>query len=298
MIKCESTKKYESLRAYLFILPSVLIIGLIILYPIYRVIYLSFFNISFVTKDPSFIGFANYLKAIRSYQFWKVVKNSAIWTILVVALQNLFGFSFAVFFNRKNLIGQSFMRSLVLISWVIPGVIVGVIWKLMFNPQIGLINSLLLRVGIIDEYVAFLANERTAMIAVIVVAIWKGFPFSFVMYLAALQHIRKDLSESAMIDGANYFQRIIHVIIPQISGVIRITLLFTTIWTFNYFDIIYTMTKGGPNRSTQIFPVEIYDQAFSQLKFSYASSIAVLSLIAILILSQFYIRELRKTGAM
>jgi multiple sugar transport system permease protein len=189
-------------------------------------------------------------------------------------------------------------RGLILIPWVIPGVIVGIIWKLMYNPQIGLFNSLLMRLGIINDYITFLGSEKTALVSVIVVAIWKGFPFSVVVYLAALQSVREDLIEAALMDGANSFQRLIYVIIPEISRIIRITLLLTTIWTFNYFDIIYAMTDGGPSKATQIFPLEIYDQAFKQFKFSYGATIAVISLIGILIISMFYVRELKKRGVL
>jgi multiple sugar transport system permease protein len=128
-------------------------------------------------------------------------------------------------------IARNLFRSLLLVPWVVPGVIVGVIWKIMYNPQVGLVNALLLKFGIIADYTAFLADERTALLAVIVVAVWKGFPFSVVIYLAALQSVRVDLLDAAMIDGANFLQRLRYVIIPEITEIIRITLLLTTIWT-------------------------------------------------------------------
>ncbi len=129
------------------------------------------------------------------------------------------------------MIARNLFRSLLLVPWVVPGVIVGVIWKIMYNPQVGLVNALLLKFGIIADYTAFLADERTALLAVIVVAVWKGFPFSVVIYLAALQSVRVDLLDAAMIDGANFLQRLRYVIIPEITEIIRITLLLTTIWT-------------------------------------------------------------------
>ncbi len=290
-------RRNEILTAYIFIFPAVALLLLIILFPILKSVQLSFFNASFVTRNPKFIGFSNYLRAFQSAVFWKVVRNSIIWTVVVVGFQFLFGLSFALFLNKIVLLRTMF-RSLILIPWVIPGVIVGIIWKLMYNPQIGLVNSLLMRLGIINDYIAFLASEKTALISVIVVAIWKGFPFSVVIYLAALQSVREDLIEAALMDGANAFQRLIHVIIPEISRIIRIILLLTTIWTFNYFDIIYAMTDGGPNKATQIFPLEIYDQAFKQFKFSYGAAIAVISLIGLFIISMFYVRELKKRGVL
>ena len=285
------------LIAYCFILPALILLIVMIVYPIARTVQLSFLNASFINKSPHFVGLKNYVKAFRSELFWKVVKNSIIWTVVVVGFQFLCGLGFALFLNTIR-IARSLFRSLLLVPWVVPGVIVGVIWKLMYNPQIGLVNAILLKLGIIDEYIAFLGNEDTALLAVIVVAIWKGFPFSAVMYLAALQSVRGDLIEAARIDGANAFQRLIHVVIPEISKIIKITLLLTTIWTFNYFDITYALTGGGPNKATQIFPLEIYEQAFKQFKFSYAAAISVISLLGILGVSLFYVRELRKREVM
>jgi multiple sugar transport system permease protein len=287
----------DVLLAYLFLLPAVLLLLVLIVYPLARSVHLSFLNASFVNRNPQFVGLKNYIKLVHSKLFWKILKNSIVWTGVVVGFQFLLGLSFALFLN-KIVIERRIFRSLLLIPWVIPGVIVGVIWKIMYNPQVGLINSLFLKFGIIDDYVAFLANKKTALFAVIVVAIWKGFPFSVVIYLAALQSVRPDLLEAAMIDGANFFQRLWYVIIPEISGIIRITLLLTTIWTFNYFDITYAMTKGGPNKATQIFPLEIYEQAFRQFRFSYAAAIAVIALLGILLLSLFYVRELHRKGAL
>jgi ABC-type sugar transport system permease subunit len=293
----KTLRRNEMLTAYLFILPAVALLLLIILYPILKSVQLSFLNASFVRRNPEFIGFRNYSKAFHNAIFWKVVRNSIIWTIVVVGFQFFFGLSFALFLNKIVFI-RTLIRSLILIPWVIPGVIVGIIWKLMYNPQIGLVNSLLMKLGIINDYVAFLASEKTALISVIIVAIWKGFPFSVVVYLAALQSVREDLIEAALMDGANPLQRLIHIIIPEISKIIRIILLLTTIWTFNYFDIIYAMTDGGPSKATQIFPLEIYDQAFKQFKFSYGAAIAVIALVGILIISMFYVRELKKRGSL
>ncbi len=288
-----SLKKQELATAYTFILPAVLLLLAIIAYPLIKSIYLSFLNSTFVNRNPRFVGLANYVKAFRSVLFWKIAFNSVVWTVLVVGFQFLVGFAVALFLNR-TVAARGAVRSFLLIPWVIPGVIVGVIWKLMYNPQIGLVNQILLHAGIIRDNVAFLADEHTALLSVIVVAIWKGSPFSMVMYLAALQSVRQDLVEASLIDGAGFFQRLRNVVIPEISSVIRVTLLLTTIWTFNYFDITYAMTNGGPNKATQIFPLEIYEQAFRQFQFSYSSAIAVLSLVIIGCFSGLYIRELNR----
>ena len=146
------------------------------------------------------------------------------------------------------------MRALVLLPWVLPGVVNAILWRFMYDPQLGLINSILIGSHIATVKTAWLAQGSTALAALIVAAIWKGFPFSTVMYLAALQSVDHEQVEAAHIDGANAWQRFFNVTIPAISGIVRLNLLLTTIWTFNYFDLIWVTTRGGPNGATQYFP--------------------------------------------
>jgi len=245
--------KKNLLTAYLFIIPTLIVLAAIIFFPMLKTVYLSFFNISFITTTPKFVGFENYIKIITSPLFLKVIVNTIIWTTFVVFFQFLLGFSVALLLN-KQIAGKGLIRGLILIPWVIP------------------------------------------LLAVIIIAIWKGFPFSAVMYLAGLQGVDNDLVEASMIDGANYFQRLIWIVIPQISSIIKLALLLTTFWTFNYFEIIFVSTNGGPNNATEIFPTMIYDLAFSQVKYSFASTYAVISVLILLIFGILYIRQLRRTG--
>lgn len=288
-----SIQKQERITAYFFVLPVLIIIVGLMFYPIINVIRLSFLDSSFINRTPEVVGFQNYKELLSSSNFWKVMKNSVVWTVGVVVLQFIVGFGFALFLNSV-VRGQGISRSLVLIPWVIPGVVAGIIWKIMYHPQIGIVNPVLFNLGFINDYVAFLSKETTAMPAVIVAAVWKGFPYNTVTLLAGLQSVRQDLIDCAMIDGAGPFKRLLNVIIPQLSGIIRINLMLTTIWTFNYFDITYSMTNGGPNQATQIFPLEIYRQAFGELRYSYSSSLAVISLIVIFIFTIMYIRSIFK----
>jgi multiple sugar transport system permease protein len=287
--------KKNILTAYIFTIPTLIVLAIVIFFPMLKTLYLSFFNVSFITTTPKFVGFGNYIKILSSPLFLKVMINSIIWTGVVVFFQFFFGLLVALILNRQ-IVGKGLIRSLILIPWVIPGVVVAIVWKLMYDPQLGIINSFLMRLGWLDSYFPWLGNEKTALLALIIVAIWKGFPFSAVMYLAALQGVDKELVEASMIDGANYFQRLIRIIIPQISSIIKLALLLTTVWTFNYFEIIYVATNGGPNNSTEIFPTIIYDTAFSQARFSFASTYAVISVLILLIFSFLYIRQLNRTG--
>jgi multiple sugar transport system permease protein len=286
-----SIHRQEKITAYVFIAPVLLIIAGLMFYPIINVVRLSFLNASFINRSPEFVGFQNYIELLQTSSFWQIMQNSVVWTVGVVFLQFVIGFGFALFLNSFGR-GQGVSRSLVLIPWVIPGVVAGIVWKIMYHPQIGIVNPLLQNLGIITDQVAFLSKETTAMPAVIAAAVWKGFPYNTVTLLAGLQSVRQDLIDCAKIDGAGPIKRLLNVIVPQLSGIIRINLMLTTIWTFNYFDITYSMTNGGPNQATQIFPLEIYKQAFGELRYSYSSALAVISLVVIFIFTMFYIRNL------
>ena len=173
---------------------------------------------------------------------------------------------------------------------MIPGVVAGMVWRLMYDAQFGFLNTLLARLGITAVHIDWLGLPGLAMFSVVLTAIWKGFGFSMLMYLAALQTVPPSLYESAQIDGADGVQRFAYITIPHIASVIRTTVLLTAIWTFNYFEIIWVMTGGGPIRSTHIAPTYIYELAFMNFNFGNASRFAVLSFLLVSVLSIQYIR--------
>jgi len=281
------------LAGYGLIIPTLALLGIIIFYPLIHTFYLSFFDTSLVLPEPKFIGFRGYSKIISSKVLWIVIKNSFIWTMIVVIFQFLIGLASAILLNQKFR-GRALARAIVILPWVTPGVIVAMVWRLMYHPQLGLLNRFLFDLGLIKNYVAWLGHPNTALYAVIISAIWKGFPFSTIMYLAALQTVPQELYEAANLDGANRWQSFLHITIPQTMPVIRVTLLLTSILTFNYFELIYVMTKGGPGKSSHIFPTYIYQVAFVQFRFGTASRYAVISFLLLLIFSLIYLVELNK----
>jgi len=267
--------------AFLFVAPAVLLVALLMYYPMVRSGYESLFTTSFINPKPKFVGLAAYAKTFQDTVFQQVVWNSLAWTFLVVLLQNLTGFLTALFLNQR-LPGQGVIRSLVLLPWVLPGVVAAIVWRFMCDPQLGLLNSLLLSVGLIRQSVAWLGDVHTAMLAAVAGAVWKGFPFSTVVYLAALQTVDPEQVEAAIIDGAGVLRRLFNIILPALRPVIAMNLLLTTILTFNYFDMIWVLTRGGPQNSTHIFPTKIYELGFGQFRFGEASVYGVIS-VAVLI---------------
>lgn len=288
-----SRLKRDKVTAMYFILPTMLLIGGLLFFPIGKAFVDSLYKSTLVLVKPQFVGFGNYIKIVTTDVFWQVLWHSVVWTVVVITFQFLIGLGSALLLD-KYFPGRNVIRGIIILPWIIPGVIAGMLWVLLYDPQLGMINRILYELGIIKNYVTWLADKNTALFAVIFVAIWKGFPFSALMYMAALQGVSQELIDAATIDGAGKWGQFFYVIIPAISPVIRITLLLTAIWTFNYFEIIYVMTRGGPGNSTHIFPTYIYNVGFKQFRFGLAASYALITFVMLLIFSLRYMKELDK----
>lgn len=278
--------------AFLFTMPAVILVIGLMYYPMVQTFIESLYTSSFLSPEPEFIGLETYQEMFDDDDFWQIVQNSLVWTLGVVILQNIVGLGVATLVN-VNLPTRTFMRVLILLPWVLPGIVGAILWRFMYDPQLGLINSLLIGWGISDSRIAWLAEPSTAMLAVIIAAVWKGFPFSAIIYLAGLQGVNHEQIEAAQIDGANLWQRFIHIVIPSMSGIIRLNLLLTTIWTFNYFDMIWITTGGGPLDSTHIFPTKIYELGFGQFNFGEASAYGTVAVIILAVFALLYLNELR-----
>src|SRR5690606_396345 len=163
-----------------------------------------------------------------------------------------------------------------------------IIWRFMYDPQLGLINSFLISLGVSDTGMAWLADTDTAMLSAIVAAVWKGFPFSTVVSLAALQNVDEGQVEAAIIDGAGPLRRLVDIVLPSIREVAMINLVLTTILTFNYFDMVWVLTRGGPQNATHIFPTKIYDLGFGQFRFGDAAVYGVFSILVLVLLIALY----------
>jgi multiple sugar transport system permease protein len=277
----------ERWLAWLFVAPALLLVGVLMYYPMVGTFLESLYSTSFINPKPKFEGLATYWKIVDDPGFGQVVWNSFVWTFFVVVLQNLTGFVAALLLNQK-LPGQGLMRSLVLLPWVLPGVVAAILWRFMYDPQLGLINSVLLSLGMADHGVAWLAEPSIAMGSAIVAAVWKGFPFSAIVYLAALQTVDQEQVEAATIDGAGPLRRLVDVVLPGMRDVIVINFILTTILTFNYFDMIWVLTRGGPQNATHIFPTKIYELGFGQFRFGEAAVYGVFSILVLALMVTLY----------
>jgi ABC-type sugar transport system permease subunit len=240
------------------------------------------------SRELVFVGLENFKNILSLEYFSKTLLNTIIWTGGVVALQFITGLGVAALLNTR-VRGIGLVSSLVLIPWVTPGVIAAIIWTWLYHPLYGVLNEVLVFLGILKQYKAWLSEPQVALWAIVVAGVWKGFPFSMIMFLAGMKAIPQDIYEAAKVDGAGPFARFWYITIPSLMPIFKITLLLLVIWTFNYFDLVYAMTRGGPGHSTEILATLIYKLAFDHWRFGAASSLAVIMFLILVIFTFVYV---------
>ncbi len=276
--------------AYYLILPSLVLIVLLNLYPLIEGIIVSMQNQNMMrANQTAFVGFKHYDRALfQSIDFWGSLGRTVVWTAGSVAGAYLVGLSLALLLNMQ-IRGRGFFRALFLIPWVVPEVVTALLWKWCYSDEFGIINFLLARVGLLEKPIPWLSNPDIAMPAVIVVQVWKLYPVMTIVLLAALQNVPNELHEAASIDGAGVWQRLRYVTLPLIRSASVIITMLGAIWTFQNFDIVYLLTGGGPADATQILPTLVYEKAFWALEIGYASALGVLILICLMVMSVLYL---------
>jgi multiple sugar transport system permease protein len=267
--------------AYIMILPLIFLLVGLVLYPI-------LWNISISFQSTVRDWLTNYREIISSDLFVQVVQNVIIWVISCVVLDLIVGLSIAVLLNQKVL-GMAIFRALILVlPWATPDVVSGVAWKWIYNDLYGVINDILWRFHLISTPIPFLGQINTAMPAVIVANLWKGFSLSAMFYLAGLQTLPEELIDAARVDGAGRLDMFRYVIIPHLRPTIIVTFVLTIILTMNYFPLIYIMTQGGPSESTETFVTWAYRVGFTFLDFPKSATISTISFIVILFFASIY----------
>jgi len=281
--------------AAVFLLPLlVLVVGLII-YPFGRAIWLSLTD-KFVGYPERFVGLRNYNYLLNDDTFHEVVRNTAVFTVASLALKVVTGLGMALVLNAIWR-GRNFFRGLLLLPWITSTVIIALTWRWMFDafPGRGFFNSVLLDAGIISHPIAFMATPAGAMAAVVVANWWRGFPFFGVSYLAAMQTIPREQYDAASVDGAGPWRRFRHVTLPGLKHVMIVTFVLSFILTINDFNIIYVMTRGGPGTSTQVLATYSYEIAFHQLRWGRGVTVAIflvpVLVVGIALVSRYLLRE-------
>lgn len=273
---------------YLFLLPAFLLLTGILFLPLLYAIFLAFQEVlpQFGLK---FVGLANFQRALTDPAFWNSLRTTVVFTVVSVALHLVLGFLLALVLSQR-LKGSALFRLLLLMPWMVSQVVAGVTWRWIFNAQYGIGNYLLAKLGLITNFVPWLADVQLAQISVIVAYAWQCFPFVMIMLYAGLQTIPQEQYEAAQIDGASPLQVLRSVTIPNLRYVILVTSLMDFIWAFRAFDLVKIMTDGGPLRSTELLSMLVYRTSFEYYQFGYASAIAVLMLLVVLCFSVVYTR--------
>lgn len=287
----------EAVTPYLFLLPALVVTLAVVLVPVAQTLWMSLHDyVLFRPKNVPFIGLGNFARLLRDEVFWISLVNSAWWIGLVVSLQFALGLVTALLLNQ-SFWWRGLARGLIIIPWALPSVIIGLTWTWMYDFNVGVLNDILLRFGMIERPVAWLAQPGTAFYAIVLALIWQGFPFFAVTILAGLQTIPDELLEAAEIDGATRFQRLRSVILPSIAGVIGTALLLRTIWVANSLDVILVMTGGGPGLATHTLPLYAFLKAYSGMEFGYGSALAlVLTLLLLAVVFVYVRRQSRELG--
>jgi multiple sugar transport system permease protein len=275
-------------------MPAIFAATLVVLIPIMQTVVMSFMNyIVYKPKDRDFVGLANYIAVLKDPVFLVSLKHTIIWIFGVISMQLALGFAAALLLNQ-DFWWRGLARSLILIPWITPSVITALMWRWMYDGNRGVINNILQRLGVIEQFIPWLSNEKTALGAVMVALMWQGFPFFTIMIMAGLQAIPSSLHEAAKVDGAGPLQRFFWVTLPMLRPVLFTSILLRTIWVANSMDIIYVMTGGGPGFTTYTLPLFAYLKAYKALDFGYAASIAILLAVLLSVFVAGYVSKVIK----
>jgi ABC-type sugar transport systems, permease components len=263
--------------ALLFLLPSLVLIIVFSFYPMFQTIKLSFYKWNDVGSTPVFWGLKNYLSLFSSDRFWNSLWVTAKYTVIVTAVSVIGGLLLAILLNQPKLIATSFWRVLYFLPTVTPTVAAAMVWILLFNPSYGFINVFLRQINITGPN--WLSSTTWALPTVMSLGIWRRIGFTLIVYLAALQAIPKDYYESASLDGANAWQIFVSITLPLVAPTTVMLITLGLIDSFNVFDQVLVMTRGGPAGATEVIGQFLYSDAFTLFKMGLGSAIAVIILI-------------------
>ena len=263
----------------------------IVFFPVVNAVLMSLQNYDLKKpREIAYNNFGNYIKLFQDYLFWGALQRTALWVILGVGCQFVGGFALALLLSMKFKI-RGPLRALSLIPWCTPGVLVGLMWRWIYDLNTGVLNDLLSRIVGSPVKIAFLARLDTAFPSAVVAIAWQGIPFFALMLLAGLQGIPEELYESADIDGANAIQKFRRITVPSIANTIYVSTMLRIIWVANSLDIIYNMTQGGPAYSTSTLSVYVYIKAMA-LDMGYASAMSVMLMILLAFVAILYVRAM------
>jgi ABC-type sugar transport system permease subunit len=287
----------ETWVAAAFVAPAALVILLVVVLPLARAGWMSFFDIE-LTKPgvEPFVGLRNYLDQLNNGAFWDSVFRALFFTGVTTVLELSLGLGLAMLMDQPMRL-RWLLRSLVILPWAVPTIVNAMMWRNIDNGDYGALNALLTQVGLLHDYVPWLSQDSTAMWMVVLADVWKMTPFCAILLLAGLQGIDGEILEAARVDGAGSLDIFRRIILPLMTPIILIVLVLRTMEAFKVFDIVWIMTGGGPASSTQTVAVYAYRTAWQGYDFGQGAALGYLIAIVIMLLAAVYLRLLRRTGA-
>lgn len=282
-------KNYQQKIAIYLTIPSIVVTIFLLAIPIAYGVYLSFTNLDIIRRTNDFIGLKNYIKAFTDAALYMSIFRNIIYVVIVVIFNFLIGF-FMAFICYQKFIGNKVLRFIIILPMLLIPTAAAVLWRFLYNYDIGLINSLLTTMNL--SRIGWLISPKFALLSVILTDIWAWTPWMFLILLAGMENLDKQVLEAANIDGASQFQVVKNIMLPIMSPIITIAISLKAIETFRTFDYVWVMTSGGPGGSSDITSTFIYKQAFKHLQYGYSSALSIIVMAILAILTIFIVKNL------
>jgi multiple sugar transport system permease protein len=258
-----------------WLFPVLILVIIFTVFPFGYAIWNSLFQILLILPIKPFVGIQNYVDVVSSLYFWEALTNTLVFTGITAPITVIIALGVARLLLTK-FVGRSVVRSVVLLPWAMPGVVSGTVWVWIFHGQWGVLNALLMKLGIIDTYIQWLNTPNLARFSVMVAHIWTQIPFASVLLMAALTTINKELYEAAEVDGAGPVRRLFSITIPQIKAILLIASIYELIIGLTSYDLIYAMTRGGPGGATTLLSYYVWAESFKMLHFGRGAALGVI----------------------
>jgi multiple sugar transport system permease protein len=296
----DAIRQREQRTGWILVIPALLLLLLVFAYPIGRAFWESIFTKNLGTElQPVFSGIDNYTRMALDGRFWSSLRNTTVFTVASVVLELLIGMGIALLLNQ-SFRGRGAIRTIAILPWALPTALIALAWTWIFNDQYGVVNDILLRLGLIKTGINWLGEPTLAMIAVIIADVWKTTPFISILLLAGLQSIPSDLYEAHSLDGATAWQSFRQITLPLLMPQILIAALFRFAQAFGIFDLIAVMTGGGPGGATETVSLYVYSTVMRYLDFGYGAALVVVTFLLLVLavaIASFLLSKLRARAA-
>ncbi|EPN9351521.1 carbohydrate ABC transporter permease [Enterococcus faecalis] len=285
--------KDRNLTRWIFVLPAMIIVGLLFIYPFFSSIFFSFTNKNLIMPTYRFVGLDNYKAVLSDPNFFNAFFNSIKWTVFSLAGQVFVGFILALALHRVRRFKKLY-RTLLIVPWAFPTIVIAFSWQWILNGVYGYLPNMIVKLGLMDAAPPFLTDTTWAFVCLVFINIWFGAPMIMVNVLSALQTVPQEQFEAAKIDGASSWQVFRYITFPHIKVVVGLLVVLRTVWIFNNFDIIYLITGGGPSNATMTLPIFAYNLGWGTKMLGRASAVTVLLFIFLLAVCFIYFSIISK----